>query len=370
MKYKLNSNGGEFTLTVGSSRFNLLEPKDIVELSYDPNYQVFTANIKEPSNHTLYLLNEGLLGIALCKLNTGVSQRNHMCKATEEGYRESFYVKKHYHPRWSKCGYQIFPIDSLNNIRIPVSDFGSLERFKPNQKHTLSGEHSNWFTYIKATLISRGQHSLGMDYPYEAFPSDRAYKTYSNRIGIRYVEADDEIVPREKTVRRGFIATQIAPRTFRISFQNLSSYWMGNVDILMAVKDISNMHSHGEYKHRYEEDQPDDYRLYGVENFIPYHGNESTVLDTVTITSNDDYFDVTLPDLSEVTIEDGIVHPRVYHAYKRAVKHNFSRGAFTYNSRVYIQIRKCQHDSKMPCINTSRNTINYDTNLSINILEQ
>lgn len=374
MKYKMKSNGDMFKMTVGSSGFYLQEPQDIIELSFDPDEQLFIANITCPSQHTLYLLEEGLLGITLCKLNTGFSQRLHMVGIyyDEKSHFKKWtdVVKRGYHPRWSRCGTQVIPINSLNNIQISIDDIGAYN-FAPNQKHTLGHKHSDWFTYIKAVLISRGQHSLGIDYPYESWSSDRAYKTYCNRIGIQYYESTGEITNRrESRPRSGFLVSQRGPNAFRISFQNLSPYWLsGSVDILLVMEDISNMHSHGAYKETYG-DAEDDYRSYSVHRFVRFHSNCNAILDTVALESSDDYVDVLIPDLSQLTMEDAIIHQRVRHAYDRAVKHEFSRGAFTYNSPVYIQIRKHDHDSKMQCINSEAITISYDTNLYINITEQ
>ena len=75
MKYKLNSNNQRFIMKSNSSNFTLQDTKDIVELTFNEEDQIFTAKIKSPSKHTLHLLNAGLLGIALCKLNTGVSDQ-------------------------------------------------------------------------------------------------------------------------------------------------------------------------------------------------------------------------------------------------------------------------------------------------------
>lgn len=375
MKYKMKSNGDMFKMTVGSSGFYLQEPQDIIELSFDPDEQLFIANITCPSQHTLYLLEEGLLGITLCKLNTGFSQRLHMVGVYYEEQSQLKHwtdtVKRGYHPRWSRCGTQVIPVNSLNNIQISIDDIGAYN-FAPNQKHTLGNKHSNWFTYIKAVLISRGQHSLGIDYPYESYSSDRAYKTYCNRIGVQYDESTGEIGNRREAVRSGFIVSQRGPNAFRISFQNLSPFWLGaNVDIIMATADISNMHSHGEYKHRYMDDpeHEGDYRQYYVENFTRYHSNANSILTNVIIESNQDYFDVIIPDLTDIDMESEYIHPRVYHARGKAIQNGYRKGPFTYTSSVFIQIRKYGCDSKMQCVNGPSATISYDTGLRIDITE-
>lgn len=368
MKYKMKSNGDMFKMTIGSSGFYLQEPQDIIELSFDPDEQLFIANIKFPSNHTMYLLNEGLLGITLCKLNTGYSQRNHMQESTDYDEDGGFFVKKNYHPRWSRCGRTVFPINSLSNIYIPIDDI-SVYDLKPNQKHTLGGVHENWFTYIKATLISRGQHSLGIDYPYEAYASDRAYKTYCNRIGIRYNESEGVITDRSTLIRKGFLVTPLGGGEFRISFQNLSSFWIGeDIDILMATNDISNMHSHGLYARRYENDD-EDYRQDFVSSFKRMHSNGNSILATVTLTSNSDTFDVELPDLEDIYFDSGYIHPRVEHAHSKAVRNNFRRGSFTYTSPICIQIRRHYRDTKMYCLNEEYETVSYDTGLVIDIID-
>lgn len=59
-------------------KFKVADLEDRIILSFDEANQQFYAYIKNPSSHTRYLYQNGKLGLTLCKLNTGVSQRKHM----------------------------------------------------------------------------------------------------------------------------------------------------------------------------------------------------------------------------------------------------------------------------------------------------
>ena len=374
MKYRLHSDNHKFSMRVGSSLYCMEgTSEDIISLSFDEDDQSFYATIKRPSERTQYLAQRSRLGITLCKLNTGVSQRKHRQRPTHGGEIEHTFVKKKYHPRWSRCGRTVFPVRSLNSvIRMDISDLeDGLFNLKPNQKRTLGERYGpdGWFTHIKATLVSTGTHASYSQGAFKTSRADRAYKTLSNRIHIYYDREEDKIaekIPGSHGKSSGFTVTPLGFRTFRLEFSNLSSYWSDTyVDIIMATLDISNPHSHGEYKHVYDVDG--DPRQYGVLHFVRRHSNENSVLDTVYIDRDTNYIDVTLPDLAEVDIESDIIHKRVYHAYEKAVSNHFYKGGFFYNSPVWIQVRKHGCDSKMQCLNETGEGISYDTGLEIDI---
>ena len=383
MIYKLQSTGNGYTLTKDSSKYNMKVPKDIIDLYLDSTNQNFIANIREPSEHTLYLLNEGLLGIALCKVNTGASQRTHKISKHyemengEEVKIPNDYVKRHFHPRWSRCDVTVFPVQSLTDIELPIQEFeNGCYSFKPNQAHTIHNR-AHWCTKIKATLVSCGQHALGTSYSFQTRASDRAYKSYSTMVPIVYDNVRDMILNRGEPVSggggggsSGFRVEQLSSNTFRITFSNLSEYWLGEtVEILMATKDISNMHKRTWYKSHYDYD--DNPRQYSVHTFVQYHSNQNGILATIDIDSNDTYVDVTLPNLSNIDIESPYIHRRVYHAYEQAQHNHFRKGNFYYNSDIYIQVRKYEHDTKMICLNGtgsgSYKSSSFNTGLQINI---
>lgn len=365
MKYKMKSNGDEFILTVGPHKFVMHEPQDILRISLDSSEQIFTADITNPSQHTLYLLEEGMLGVTLCKVNTGASQRYHMVSTHGENDGDSVlteandYVKRHFHPRWSRCNTTVFSIDSLTNLEIPISDFqGQCHAFKPNQAHSIKNKRY-WCTKIKAILVNLGN-------------GDRAYKSYSNRVPIIYDAGRDMILNRGEPVagggggNSGFRVEQLSSNTFRVTFSNLSDFWLGQtVEILMSTKDISNMHRRTWYQDHYDYDGNP--RQHSVHSFVQYHSNKNSILATIDIDSNNTYVDVTIPDLSHIDMESPYIHRRVYHAYTRAQDNDFREGNFYYNSNVYIQVRKYKHDTKMICLNGTGKTVYYDTGFRINI---
>lgn len=211
LNYKIAAPLEKFKIKTGSDtrNFKIQKTEDKVILRFDEESQLFYARIVNPSQHTRYLFQQGRLAIALCKLNTGKSQRRHMGDKYWPGDRywddeeqewkqvTDFYVKKKYHPRWSRCNDNFTPVLDLDNeIRISWNDDRDL---KPNEKHTLGYEHENWFTAIKALLLSCTRNAYEIEHNSQYIYASRGYKTMSNRIKIKYDSNLGHVLEREET---------------------------------------------------------------------------------------------------------------------------------------------------------------------------
>lgn len=201
MNYKFAVPLEKYDMKTGSDtrNFKVKKTEDKVVLRFDEENQVFYAKIENPSQHTRYLFQQHRLAISLSKLNTGKSQRKHMCEKqwteSEQQYTPGMKIKRNYHPRWSRCEHVFSPVTSLDD-EIELSYFNY--QLKPNQRRTIGEIHNGkWFTSIKALLISCYTDATQIQSNYTC--SCRGYKTMSNRIKIRYDENEDiikERVPR------------------------------------------------------------------------------------------------------------------------------------------------------------------------------
>lgn len=187
-RYKTNYKEDNCLVKNGSSSNNyfIAKKQDVLTVEFVAALQTRPAKIKvyinNTSDYTKYLLSQGRLGLSLCKLNTGKSQRKHMChpyiKDGDKIPKEK--IKWNYHPRWSKCG-NVVVLDHIDDE--PITMPFDINDLTPSARRTLNNESGKWYTCIKATFVN----TLGVD------PEDstsliclgRAYKTHSNRIKVK-----------------------------------------------------------------------------------------------------------------------------------------------------------------------------------------
>lgn len=212
MNYKIALSNKKYNMHTGQDtrNFTIKKTEDVVKLRFDEENQVFYAKIESPSQHTRYLFQQRRLAISLSKLNTGRSQRIHMGNSywpgdmywNEQSHQweaqAMFYVKKKYHPRWSRCGYTGVvvhnAVSSLDDeIEIPFN----ASNLKPNQKRTLKGQWTNWYNSVKAVLVSCPTVFMTSQLDIHYGNRCRAYKTMSNRIKIEYDSENDIIINRK-----------------------------------------------------------------------------------------------------------------------------------------------------------------------------
>lgn len=167
---KVGSGGNKYN--VGGKRI------DEVVLRFDEDEQKFYARIVNPSQHTQYLLSQGRLAIALCKLNTGASTR----KAHVWWGR---YTHLQYHPRWSRCRDWVTKVTSFNNETEIYYEVGG--DLIPQLRHSLN--YRDCFTKIKCILISMPEE---MVVPYCKTNTGRGYKTYCSCLRMHIVDGDYE----------------------------------------------------------------------------------------------------------------------------------------------------------------------------------
>ena len=204
MQYKNNLKEDNCIIYYKDTRCINKKPEDLVTLRYDEEHQIFYASIKNPSQHTRYLYEQGKLGIALCKLNTGRSQRKKMlAKRISGGNRiPKNFIKIHYHPRWSRCGRNLALVTNLDEeVAIAITTSGQVGRclsgvgildLKPNQKRTVLGKWKNWYNSIKAVLVScNTDNVLRLNETIS-----RSYKTMCKRIKIEYNSDENTIIHR------------------------------------------------------------------------------------------------------------------------------------------------------------------------------
>jgi len=220
-----------------SRSFKVLKVQDVVNLEFDEDNQMFYATISEPSQHTKYLFSQGRLGICLCRLNTGYSQRKKMCSWYDQDERiYAMPLKHHCHPRWSRCGNNFKLVTNLT-ARIPISF--TADQLEPNQKHTLRDTNTRWFTAVKALLLScppnpNEQELQGGN----AVCKCRGYKTMSNRIKVEYDKEDYWLyirtgrIPKEDKYKISNVAITLNNRTYGIDINltELSSYLQEKAD--------------------------------------------------------------------------------------------------------------------------------------------
>lgn len=187
MFYKILSQGKNYKVYSGNKPFNIARNiiyDQVKFLSFDENTQTCAVKIVNPSKHTLYLFNQGRLGIDICRSNTGKGQRRRMwaanCEWRERNKKGD--VQWKYHPRWSRI-LQTKTVTDLNYIEI----FLPAERIRPNEKTVAAG---NYFTTLKAVLVTRNFGG--------ALDSERSYKTNSNFLRIKTKNGGQNIYIKNK----------------------------------------------------------------------------------------------------------------------------------------------------------------------------
>lgn len=104
MFYKILSQGKNYKVYSGSKPFNIARNiiyDQVKFLSFNEDTQTCAVKIVNPSKHTLYLFNQGRLGIDICRSNTGKGQRRRRWAAKCKWYErdEKGDVQWKYHPR-------------------------------------------------------------------------------------------------------------------------------------------------------------------------------------------------------------------------------------------------------------------------------
>lgn len=269
MRYKSNLKENNCIVNNNDKRYIIKKTEDVIELRFDENNQTFYARIKNPSQHTKYLYDNNKLAIALCKLNTGASQRNHQKETWYNSQLDESFprnpVKRRCHPRWSRCGNNIVivanAIDDEYSITITTRDKIDGDNGKigvrdlcPNQKHTLGSEwlydNEKWYTSIKAILLSSPLDLTGHYYP----GSCRAYKTMCKRIKVEWDDENERIIHRKnrEIINPYEISVNVTQNNREITFnithmgeKVLQAFRIGNLWIGLDFQDISYATNHG-----------------------------------------------------------------------------------------------------------------------------
>lgn len=175
-------------LGTDTNNYKLVDIQDIVEISFDRDNQEVNASIKNPSDHTKYLFNQGRLGIYLTRMLVSKTNHWHMSNipqrdgvwkkktADGSGYRLKSPTRKQFYPKWSRIGKYPTKVNDLNNIVIPI-DANSCKIKLPGWSYSY---YKSYTIKVQAILCC-----IGVQDDIETSPACRTYPTKSNTIRLR-----------------------------------------------------------------------------------------------------------------------------------------------------------------------------------------
>ena len=190
MKYKILINGQEYKVSMSDANdyivANESEPiEDIIDYWVDEENLKIHASIRNPSQHTLYLISQGRCYLWLDTRMTRKIPKYRGTYTYGPGSRTNWKrgLQRKYHPYWVKTdyGYRV-QINDMNNIILPFST-GEGMNLNVYQLNYVSDEiqdpiRTEYYLLFKPILVSVGIH-FDSEYTPACIPNVRSYQTHS-----------------------------------------------------------------------------------------------------------------------------------------------------------------------------------------------
>jgi len=189
MQQRIMIDDQPYKIRLGTDTNNckLVDIQDIVEISFDRDNQEVNASIKNPSDHTKYLFNQGRLGIYLTRMLIGETDHWHMSnipyqdgvwrkKRQDGSYHLKSPTRKQFYPKWSRIGQYPTKVDNLDSITIPIDPSDCKIRL-PRWAYSYDKSYT---IKVQAILCC-----IGVQDNIKTSPACRTYPTKSNTIRLR-----------------------------------------------------------------------------------------------------------------------------------------------------------------------------------------
>ena len=227
MKYKVIVNGEAQAIWNTDKRYTLYSDtatsnsKDKVILTFDERNQIFVARIENPSSHTLYLFNNGKLGIGITKCNFGARAAYHWGGSVTTN-------KVNTHPRWSRVHQNVTIVDDLDHIEIPARSF------RYSEHKTVSNKTIVW-NFFRGLLLHIAYRDNQI-----CNESCRGYKTNCKSLKLNYNKSTKQyFVPTAGESIIDVNVTNKGNNTYQIFINNITGSFLNmyqNNQLMLGMK--------------------------------------------------------------------------------------------------------------------------------------